>query len=211
MKLILISHPAPLRDEVILINAILAQGVDYFHLRKPDFSKNEMEKLVQNINPSYRPKMVLHSHYDLCKEYGLKGIHNNINITSRYVNFHNFQYSRSLHSLPELKVANKTDAYVLLSPIFDSISKVGYKSNFEGVALKEALYENRLNAGPKVMALGGIDADKIETAAHIGFDGVAVLGALWKHISGNTSDDEKFILKTMSDLNTACKSFTYVR
>ena len=66
--------------------------------------------------------------------------------------------------------------YGFLSPIFDSISKVGYSAaGFEERSLKVALERSQV----PVIALGGITVSKVAEASKMGFKGVAVLGAVW--------------------------------
>ena len=60
--------------------------------------------------------------------------------------------SRSLHSLAELRSSSGLE-YAFLSPIFDSISKQGYKAAFEEEKLRQALADNSV----PVIALGGLD------------------------------------------------------
>ena len=77
------------------------------------------------------------------------------------------------HSLDELHFCRKEYEYAFLSPIFDSISKKNYKSKFDLNEVKQVV------EGKNIIALGGIDEDKIETCRELGFAGVAVLGAIW--------------------------------
>ena len=71
--------------------------------------------------------------------------------------------------MEELEFASDYD-YVTLSPIFDSISKQGYKSAFKLMELKNKI------KGKKVVALGGVTPDKFSYLKSIGFKGAALLG-----------------------------------
>jgi thiamine-phosphate pyrophosphorylase len=66
--------------------------------------------------------------------------------------------------------------YVFLSPVFDSISKPGYFRNDELGMMSD---EWKALVKTKVIALGGIDASNIHKTKELGFDGAAVLGAVW--------------------------------
>ena len=68
--------------------------------------------------------------------------------------------------------------YLFLSPIFDSISKGGYKSTFSSEQLIEASKAGVIDE--KVIALGGITIDKIPYLKRLNFGGVAMLGAIYK-------------------------------
>ena len=67
-------------------------------------------------------------------------------------------------------------AYCFLSPIFDSISKEGYKANFDKLELKEFLAKDRKT---KVIALGGLTEENYLEVLELGFDGGAFLGSVW--------------------------------
>ena len=81
----------------------------------------------------------------------------------------------SFHSLEEIDEYKADYHYAYLSPVFDSISKKGYTSAFDLKTLGSSLRRLKRN----LIALGGIDEDKIEIVREIGFAGVAVLGAVW--------------------------------
>jgi thiamine-phosphate pyrophosphorylase len=66
--------------------------------------------------------------------------------------------------------------YVFLSPIFDSISKAGYKSAFTEEMLKEASDKGIIDE--KVVALGGVTFDKIPYLKKLNFGGAAMMGIL---------------------------------
>lgn len=86
-----------------------------------------------------------------------------------------FAITTGYHTISSLKSNDYLFEYVFLSPVFDSISKIGYRSTFNEDSLKQAVHASAC----KVIALGGIDEGKIEKAAQLGFDGVALLGAIW--------------------------------
>ena len=68
--------------------------------------------------------------------------------------------------------------YVFLSPIFDSISKRGYRSQFSLTELQKAAAEGIIDS--KVVALGGITKDKLPLLQSLHFGGAAMLGAIWE-------------------------------
>lgn len=80
------------------------------------------------------------------------------------------------HSLDELKNYKEKYDYAFLSPIFDSISKKGYQSKFNNASdLRNAVSEKN------IIALGGIDEDKIEVCRELDFSGIALCGAIWEN------------------------------
>jgi len=112
-------------------------------LHKPSLSQEKIKLFVEQIPFRYHNRIALHSDFT------------------------------KFHSLNELENYKERYEYAFLSPIFDSISKEGYKSKFILQELKEKI------AGKNLVALGGIDESKIETCRELGFSGVAVLGAIW--------------------------------
>ena len=74
-----------------------------------------------------------------------------------------------------MKYKNDYD-YVFLSPIFDSISKVGYNSAFTEDMLRDASVKGIIDE--KVVALGGVTFEKISYLKELNFGGAAMMGVL---------------------------------
>ena len=72
-----------------------------------------------------------------------------------------------------------------LSPIFDSITKEGYRGAFDYRLLEERL--PRIDK--PVVALGGISADNIYSTFALGFAGAALMGGLWGKNATPTFDE----------------------
>lgn len=172
--IILISNPAPVNDEHEIISQIFSEGLDIFHLRKKEFQENEMRAFIENIQQKYRGRIVLHSHYYLTADYGLKGIHVPPTFKGEAPGG---TLSVSFHLPEEIQKSELPFDYGFLSPVFDSISKEGYKSRFNPDELR--LFLKNLNE--KIIALGGIDENEIETVKKLGFSGIALLGAVWQN------------------------------
>ena len=142
MKLIVISKENFFPEEACWINAMMSEYPFILHLRKPFASLAELETLVQQIHPAYYDRIVLHDHYALAEKYRLKGIHWNarnqeFKLEGAY--WQKASISRSCHSIPEVEMYKNQYQYVTLSPIFDSISKQGYKAAFSESDLKSAI------------------------------------------------------------------------
>jgi len=82
----------------------------------------------------------------------------------------------SAHSFEELKEMENREI-ALIGPVFDSISKQGYKSKFSKEELKAGI--SQWHGRAKLYALGGINAKNICELKELGFDGAAVLGGVW--------------------------------
>jgi len=192
MKIIVVSKPSYTREEHQIVNELFEAGLEIFHLRKPKFSKVEIMRFIEFVPYMYRNRIVLHSHHAMCEELGLMGIHHpgkktslikkikNLGIGKREkkIKTESIHRSRSLHSIKELIRCREKLDYVILSPIYDSISKRKYKSKFRNKSkLASALHQTKLN----VIALGGIELNNINELNELGFKGVALLGAVWKN------------------------------
>lgn len=176
MRLIIITRPYFFCDEAGLINAFFESGLEILHLRKPNSNIDEYRALIKCINPRYYSQIVIHEHFELCEEYLFKGIHLNKRNPIISLNY-NGHISASCHSFDEVEKQKYLYEYVFLSPIYDSISKQGYKSAFEMECLKSKGESGVIDSC--VIALGGVTLSRIEELKNIGFGGVAVLGAAW--------------------------------
>jgi thiamine-phosphate pyrophosphorylase len=175
LKLIVITSPDFINNEAWKINALFDVGLEILHLRKPKASKPEYVGLLNSVNSKYHPKIKIHEYFELTDNYDLLGVHLNVR-NPVYGRKKEVKISKSCHSLEELHAIDKYD-YVFLSPIFDSISKEGYASNFPDEVLKETSGQGIIN--DKVIALGGIDKTTLPLIQNYAFGGAAVLGAIW--------------------------------
>lgn len=171
---IVISNPIAVGNEHQTIRKLFDMGLEIFHIRKKVYSEQQIRAFIELIPHEHFNKLVLHSHYHLVAYYGLKGIHIPFTSDEDYINEKSF--SISFHSIHEIQSIGKRFDYGFLSPMFTSISKEGYQGKFDLVKVKQFL-QGRTE---KILALGGIDVDKIEQVKDAGFSGVALLGAIWQ-------------------------------
>lgn len=176
LKIIVLSPPDFLEDEIEAMHLLFKNGLTYYHFRKPEADINSHICFLKQINPDFHPRIIIHNHFELTTYFNLKGIHLNSHYTEipQVVCQHK---SRSCHTLEEVMKYKPFYNYLFLSPIFDSISKKGYQSTFNEVQLRIAKEKNIIDN--KVIALGGVNQQKISIIASYGFGGAAVLGYLW--------------------------------
>src|SRR5680860_1138504 len=125
--IILISNPAPVKDEHKIISQIFDEGLEIFHLRKKGYPESGLRTFIENIPEEHWQKIVLHSHYHLSGEYGLRGIHVPPTFKGEVMGG---TLSISFHAMEEIQKAEIPFEYGFLSPVFNSISKEGYQSRF---------------------------------------------------------------------------------
>ncbi|ALW84806.1 hypothetical protein AUC43_06730 [Hymenobacter sedentarius] len=186
MKLILISPPHSVADEVPLVSEMLELGLARFHVRKPGWSHAEMAAYVAGIPAQYHSRLVLHSHHALVPELGLGGVH--LTAATRAARVTRLPLragqtlSTSFHTLAEISRHRRRYDYVFLSPIFDSLSKEQYAAAFDLQEVAAVLRQlpHRATYAPQVVALGGIEAHRLAAVQQAGFAGAAVLGAVWQ-------------------------------
>lgn len=177
MLRIAITLPDAIRGEVAIVRRLLLDGFDIVHLRKPNADIEYCRQLLAELTDVERSRIVVHDYYALYEEFGLRGVHLNRNIESLPSDYRG-SHTRSCHSLEEVVCHKEEVDYLFLSPIFDSISKVGYRSAFTHDELRRAADERIIDS--RVIALGGVTADKISYLESLGFGGVAMSGAIYK-------------------------------
>lgn len=169
MKIYYITPEMPLSNEGELLSQMLEAGLERVHLRHPDCPLEIVKDILEHVPDSLRGKIVLHDFHNLAVDYGC-GIHlnkRNLFVLSGYSG----EVSCSCHSLEEIE--SKSADYYFISPIFDSISKTGYKaSKFDEERLRNLLLTKH------IVALGGITPDKFDLLREAGFSSVALSGYL---------------------------------
>ena len=186
MRLIAITSPDFLPDEALRIAALLKEGGFWrVHIRKPAATADALRRLLNDIPSACLPRLVLHDHYELCKEFDIGGIHLNrrhptvpLSLTKEKLTV-----SCSCHSLEEIKKKKEATDYVFLSTIFDSISKAGYHSRFSPEELRQAAAAGIIDR--KVIALGGVTPQRLPLLQDLHFGGAAMLGAVWGNSAGS--------------------------
>lgn len=174
--MIVITNPTAIANEIYTIQALFENGLDLLHIRKPDFSEIEMQAFVSAIGLEYRRKLVLHQQHQLSEELGIHRLHNPFRVSnSERVKKTGEVFSTSTHSIEAFNALTDDIDYAFLSPVFPSISKEGYHSNTN---LLDAI-KKRTNYKTKLIALGGIQSDKIASILDAGFDDFALLGTIW--------------------------------
>jgi thiamine-phosphate pyrophosphorylase len=153
-------------------------GLKRLHLRKPDATPQEVSKLLDQLPEQYHSRIVLHRFPELLNDYNFAGYHHRAN--EKPIGKISGTTSRSFHQLEELKANNKFLDYVFFGPVYESISKKGYKPRVSMPELGAVLHTNKkTKKGTQVYALGGVRRKKIPELFDLGFDGVALYGSIW--------------------------------
>ncbi len=192
MKLILITRPTFFTEESSIITALFEEGLDCLHLRKPNSEAIYAERLLSLIPETYHKRIVTHDHFYLKEKFHLMGIHLNHRNPSPPANYKG-HISCSCHSIEEVKRRKSACNYVFLSPIFDSISKEQYPSQFTYEELWMASKNKIIDH--KVFAMGGINLAHIKEIKALGFGGAVILGDLWNRFNPLMQKDYKELVQ----------------
>jgi thiamine-phosphate pyrophosphorylase len=176
--IIVITPEEFVQNETELINELFQEGLDLLHIRKPFINSKEMKDFIQKIDLKFHHQLVLHSHYDLAKDFYISRFHfREIDRQNElYKSFADKTISTSVHDIEAFNDLNKDWKYAFISPVFPSISKKGYGEN--STILNDI--KKRDNSNVKLIVLGGINEKNINEVFESGVDGVALLGAIWE-------------------------------
>jgi thiamine-phosphate pyrophosphorylase len=187
MELIVVSSSRQKEGEAGDVIRMFEAGLTRFHLRKPGVSKKYIKDFIEQIPRKYRKQIVIHSNHSFAFTYGLGGIH--ISKKHRKKKFRlrmkimwyrirkpGLIITRSCHKLGDLTADRNPYSYVLLSPIYDSISANSLSASFNRRGLTNTIAQSP----HKVIAMGGAEPGKFQEIADLGFSGAAVLGYIWR-------------------------------
>jgi len=155
------------------LDAMLELGLEKLHIRK---RAGGAEVLLKRLSGRWGSRLVVHGEgaVALAREYGVPQVHGHWHEPG-VPGTQGIAFSASMHSWEEVRAvpAGRLE-YVFLSPLFDSISKPGYLAG-------EGLLRRPEGAAPcGLVGLGGINKETIGQVIVHGWDGAAVLGAIWE-------------------------------
>lgn len=192
MKLVVLSPEGYEPREHAVLAEFFTAGLERYHIRKPEWPAQVLQNFIRVVPEQWRSRLVLHQHHELAVELGCGGVHwKDSEGRARPPGAPRFLggpaglaglfASRSCHTLSSLSAALGRFDSVFFSPVFPSISKPGYGPAATMNEVAELLARRtEAQRQTAVVALGGIAPDKVSQCAESGFDGVAVLGALWQ-------------------------------
>ncbi len=190
LRYIVITPETEELNETEKVVWLLENGAERVHLRKPTWDDRQLKTWLEKIPSSVLDRITIHNSVHLAESMGVGGVHINRNVTEEDVLMLQKRVNRRLivscscHSIDELKEHSEVD-YCFLSPIFDSVSKVGYKSAFDKEHLLNAKRDGLINRD--VFALGGVSTSNLNQIEALGFGGVAMIGCVWQNL-----DDVRF-------------------
>ena len=187
MKIVVVSPPDDRVDELEAVRALFDAGLGRYHLRKPAWSFEGTASFLMGLPSRWRHRVILHGHHAVARNLDAGGIHfrddgHAPGDPTSQVGANGFA-SRSCHDVSAVSAALGRFGAVFIGPVFASLSKPGY-----GPMPRQArdelkhLLASRTQAqrGTDVVAIGGITTETLADCHALGFDGAAVLGAVWE-------------------------------
>jgi thiamine monophosphate synthase len=199
--LTVVTSEKPVPDESKVLHALLAAGLECLWLRKPGLDVHALADIFEAISPAYRARVMIP--FSLWRAHrvqdNISGVHFSTSereaLSYRELDLFSGQIARMstpVHSREELLALPDMFSQVIVSPLFDSISKAGYPAN-------KSLWEVP-GVRPDIakIGLGGIHAGNMCQVFRSGFEGVTLMGSIWqatdplaawKHIRRQTGHD----------------------
>jgi len=187
MQTIIYTPPNNLENEIEIISQLLDNGADYLYIYKPELDDFSLVDFVESIPERYW-KQCISTSLIITKEFDLGGYHFTRDIVQKnelynekilnWLSETNKISSVTAHNIDELKKYAFNFKHVVVSPIFPSISKENHSYDWDLEELKLTTHDSRLTT--KLFAVRGVDETKISTVKNLNFDGIGLLGALWK-------------------------------
>jgi len=181
--------------EMALLPKLAASGIVRLHARWPAADERQARCWLEEFPDTVRKLTVLHQHHTLAGDYGVLGVHDK-DRAERTPEALTLEKRRPEETTPERgafrsrachnpgQLALHYGAYdtLIAAPVFPSLSKPGHDpvvADWKIEALKKVRPTTN-ESRTRLCALGGIDAGRVAASAQLGFDEVAVLGAVWQ-------------------------------
>ena len=187
--IVLIAPENDVPNEIEILQQLFQEGLEYYHFRKPHKNYQEHCDYLNQIDELYHNRIVVHYFHELVNRFNIKGIHfqeqkrrDHLDVPSHYfaeLEMYGKTISSSFHEPEELENCAFEFDYHLLSPVFSSISKQGYKGRGFDV--------NHINKN--IIGMGGVTIENLAEFNKLGYKGVGVLGGIWN--SENPVEDFK--------------------
>ena len=186
MDLIVVSPENEYPKEHDWVCRLFDAGLWRYHLRKPGWDDADVEAYLEKIPHNWRSQVVVHQCHEAIEKFKLGGRHfkdreqqQKLALQAQNGAHSSRTLSRSIHKLEDLDVDLTLWDYVLLSPVYRSITKANYGPRWKRSQLENAIRHCKESHSTKLYALGGVEPANVVDCFLMGFDGVALLGAVW--------------------------------
>ena len=195
MELILFTSSDKFRSEIYIVLKMFENGLETLHIKKPDFSKKQLNNYLELIPKKHHNKIVIHSHYSLALRHKIKGLHLSTSFRDSNIFYKkyifllkllkpNMIFTCSYHNLDQLLNHDNIYSYAFLSPIFNSDGTLNNKFT------KDSINTTISQINIKSFALGGVTESNFKIIKSMNFNGIALMGSIWY---GNDQPIELFL------------------
>lgn len=177
---VVLSPTGSVRGETKIVCELFEKGLQVYHLRKPRWSIDRVQSWIKSIPKVYRSRIVLHQFPELVEKFALGGFH--IHADDSVPSCVPVEkLSAQCQHFSDLKKCGNKFRCLMLGPVFpkkDRDITVPARTEQEYAAI--VAYYRQNGGACKIFAFGGVEADNVRRCKKMGFDGVAVVGAIWE-------------------------------
>ena len=188
-------------EEDKIISALFDVGMDILHLYKPRALPMYSERLLTLLPDDCYEKVMVHEHFYLKEEYGLRGIHLD-DVSQPVPEKFKGKISRTLGLEDITKEVKKRCDYIFLKDTFSALAPDG--GSFITDRLQQASDNGMIDK--KTYAFGGVNLENIKLARELGFGGVVVDDDLWDKFDIHHQIDYKELISHYERLAKAVKA-----
>lgn len=175
-----LSPTGSVRNEIKVVCELFEKGLKTYHLRKPRWSFERVQSWIKSLPKNYRPRIILHQFPELVTKFGLGGFHIRADepvpeeIPDKKISAQCLDYS-------DLEKCGNKFRCLMLGPVFPKKDRdVTIPVRTEQEYAAAVSYYKQKGGTCKIFAFGGVEADNIKRCRKMGFDGIAVVGAIWE-------------------------------
>lgn len=199
-RIVLFSWPDPVSGELPFLTDLVAEFGIGFHLRRPQWGVAHYRHFLENAPSTLLERTVIHEYPELSRRFPVAGMHFNkrnplgpegkipSGMKARKV------LSCSVHEPEQILSLPGGIDRVLISPLFDSLSKESLKGRSEEAGFQETAVRNARKRGFHLYGLGGVAPNNIGIMREKGFYGAALLGSVWKTFKEKGKEDAKGVI-----------------
>lgn len=173
--LIGITDGSPQSQDSQILTALLANGLDFIYWRTPANPADAI-KLPASVQEALLLPAPSFADVQPPFRWHLRESDRN------KLSGHTRCFSTSIHQLGDWPTLSEQTEIAFYSPVFASISKPGYGPTVSLDTIREQIESLRQQSVqlPHLVGLGGIHANNVNLVRQAGFDGAALMGALWQ-------------------------------
>ena len=192
--LAILSPTDPTRDQIGQMNGLFGADLLAFILRMPGKEKVNYIEVLMGIDRIYHSRIFIPwGVRDLAEKFSIGGFYLKFSEAKALTEVEkevlsNYKVIVGCHSTKELEKVPIPVSFYLLSPVFDSISKSGYRAN---PGLLSDQNKTEIETYP-VLAMGGVTPENYMGLFEKGYSGAAVIGSVWDDPLGAVHAFKKF-------------------